>query len=74
MIRRGDTVYHLDSLPLSSGEGRWVFVVPPPLFVEYAQYYMLGWSAPGGREVGGLYRVYYAGYDYLVAEAHRVVG
>ena len=33
MIRREGTVYHLDSLPLSSDEGRWVFVVPP-LFVE----------------------------------------
>ncbi len=74
MIRRGGTVYNLDSLPLSSGEGRWVYVVPPPLFVEYAQYYTLGRSAPGGREVGGLYSVYYAGYDYLAAEAHRGVG
>ena len=74
MIRREGTVFHLDSLPHSSGEGRWVFEVPSPLFVEYAQHYTRGQVAPGGREVGGLYSVFYAGYDYLAAEAHLGVG
>ena len=49
-------------------------VVPPPLFVEYAQYYTLGRSAPRVAVRPADYSVYYAGYDYLAAEAHRGVG
>ena len=74
MVRREGTTYHLDSLPHSSGEGRYVFVVSPALFVNYAQFYTRGRVAPGGREVGGLYSVFYLGYDYLAAEAHLGVG
>ena len=74
MIRREGRIFHLDSLPHSSGEGRFVFEVDAPLFAEYAGYYTRGRLASGGREVGGLYSVFYLGYDYLAAGAHLGVG
>ena len=39
MIYHGGTVFHLDSLPHSSGEGRFVFEVDAALFVIYTKYY-----------------------------------
>ena len=69
MIRRGGIIYHLDSLPQSSGEGRYVFEVDAALFAAYAGHYAVGRRAPGRREVGGLYSVFYVGRDYVADEA-----
>ena len=71
MIRREGVVYHLDSLPQGSGEGRYVYTVTPALFVEYVTYYQRGHLAPAGREVGGMFSVYYVGQDYI-AGAQRL--
>ena len=65
IIRQEGIIYHIDSLPTGSGNGRYVYTVSPALFVEYAMYYRHGHLAPGGREVGGMYSVYYVGHDYL---------
>ena len=63
MIRRGDIVYHVDSRPLESGEGQYVFEVSAALFLQYAQHYQQGRFAPGGRRVGGVFRVFYVGAE-----------
>ncbi len=65
MIRRGDTVHHVDSRPIESGEGQYVFEVSAALFLEYAQHFQQGRFAPGGRRVGGMFRVFYVGAELL---------
>ena len=67
MIKRGETIYHIDSLQRPSGEGRYVYEVDPRFFVEYAQRYTRGRRSRRGREIGGMYSVYYDGRDYLNA-------
>ena len=65
IIRRAGRVYHLDSRPLESGEGRFVFEMTPALFAEYAAHFSSGRLAPAGRRVGGLFSVYYVGLEVL---------
>ena len=65
MIARGGRVYHVDSLPGPSGEGRYVYEVSSALFAAYVRHFWIGRDAPGGRRVGGLFRVFYAGAEIL---------
>ena len=74
MIHRNGTTYHIDSLPHTSGEGQFVFIVDADLFAQYAQRHTPGQAGPRGVAVGGLYSVYYLGYDYIADEAHLGVG
>ena len=60
MHRRDGVIYHLDSLPHNSGHGAFVYIVSNDLFVSYATFYARGRQV-SGREVGGLYSIYYDG-------------
>ncbi len=42
MIHCEGRIFNLDSLPHSSGEGRFVFEADAPLFAEHAGYYTRG--------------------------------
>ncbi len=42
-----------------------MYKVSADLFIRYVQYFVLGRLAPGGRQVGGLFRVFYTGVDVL---------
>ena len=63
MIRREGTIYHIDSPPGVSGEGRYVHIISAALFAEYVTYYRQGIIRPNGPQVGGLCSVYYTGRE-----------
>ena len=65
MIRRNDTIYHIDSLRGVSSNGAYVFTISPALFATYAQHFVLGSRAASGHEIGGLFSVYYAAEDLM---------
>ncbi len=65
MIRREGITYHIDSRPVESGDGPFVYEIPVPLFAEYARHFVHGRVAPGGRRVGGMFRVHYVGFELL---------
>ncbi len=48
-------------------------LVTPALFVEYAIYFRHGHLAPEGREVGGLFRVYYVGHGHFAGAVSHAV-
>jgi hypothetical protein len=66
MVRRAGTIYHMDSLTGVTGGGTYVFTITPELFVDYVRHYATGRRTPGGREIGGLYSVFYVGADMQV--------
>ena len=63
MIQRDGTIYHIDSLPGPSGEGRYVYEVTSAEFAHLVGHYRAGQRVRGGSEVGGPYSVYYVGQD-----------
>jgi hypothetical protein len=65
MLRRNGEIYHVDSLPLTSGEGRYVYAVTPARFVEFATLYRQGVRAHGQGVAGGLFSIYYVGSEVL---------
>ena len=64
MVRRNNIIYHIESLGGPSGGGRFVYVVDPPLLINYGTFYSRGRQV-AGREVGGLYSIYWDGRDLL---------
>ena len=62
MHRRDGVIYHLDSLPHTSRNGTMFHVVNNELCVAYATFYTRGRQV-AGREVGGLFSIYYDGWD-----------
>ena len=65
IINRDGIMYQIDSRPIESGEGRFVYEVSEDLFAQYVQHFINGRLAPGGRRVGGLFKVFYTGVDVL---------
>ena len=64
MVRRNGVIYHIESLRGPSGGGRFVYVVDPHLFVDYATFYSRGRQV-AGHEVGGLFSIFWDGRDLL---------
>ena len=61
MIRRGERIFHIDSLASVSHSGQYVHEVSPALFTEYVQHFRSAGPAPRSRHVGGLFSVFYTG-------------
>ena len=61
MIRRAGVVYHIDSLPVISGDGQYVFEISAELFLQYVQQFSPDRTYPGHARIGGLFSVFYTG-------------
>ena len=61
MIRRAGVVYHIDSLPVISGKGQYVFEISAELFFQYVQHFSPDRPNPGHARIGGLFSVFYTG-------------
>ncbi len=69
MISQEERTYHIDSLPISSGERRYVYEVSLELFCAYVQRFATTGHQQGGRRLGGVFRVFYTGQDLLAGPA-----
>ena len=69
MVRRGGIIYHIDSRLVQSNNGRRVYVVSPELLVAYVTRFAAGRGRGSGSGVGGVFRVFYLGYDPLARPA-----
>ena len=63
MVQRGGIIYHIDSRLVQSNNGRRVYVVSPELLVAYVTRFAAGRGRGSGSGVGGVFRVFYLGYD-----------
>ena len=63
MISRAGILYHIDSLPVASGDGRYVYEVSAELFLQYVEHFAQAAQRPtrDHPRVGGLFRVFYTG-------------
>ena len=61
LIRREGRLYYIDSLPVASGNGEFVYEFSPSLFMQYLDHFQHQAASLAAGRVGGLFRIFYTG-------------
>ena len=63
IISRAGVLYHIDSLPVASGDGQYIYEVSAELFLQFVQHFAQASRSPtpGRPVIGGMVRIFYIG-------------